>query len=119
MTTRTLTIHMPLRTISGANAREHFRVRAKRVADERRTTAFVCGPQLRGLPIPELVTFVRLSPRLIDCDNLTSSMKAIRDEVAELLGTHDGPTGPVRWAYDQRKSKTFGVEIVVTLKADA
>lgn len=57
------------------------------------------------------VLFIRTGPRFLDDDNLASAFKAVRDEVAKLLGVSDAPGGPVVWRYEQRKGKPgFEVE---------
>ncbi|MDB6002176.1 MAG: hypothetical protein JWP52_3875, partial [Rhizobacter sp.] len=78
----------PLRTAAGQNNREHWRVYARRVKAEKAAVGWV----LRGTPPapPLLVTLTRIAPSNgLDDDNLTGSMKAIRDAVARWLGVDD------------------------------
>lgn len=98
---------IPVKTVTGLNAREHWRVRAKRVKAERQATALIVKP----FPVPCIVRLVRLSPALCDDDNLQGACKAIRDEIAKLCGVDDKPGGPITWAYGQEKCKRgqFGV----------
>lgn len=105
---------LPIKTVTGLNAREHWRVRHKRVQAERNTTAYIVRP----FTTPAVVRFTRLSPALCDDDNLQGAMKAIRDEVAKIAGVDDGPTGPIRWEYAQEKCKrgTCGVRVEITSK---
>lgn len=100
---------IPIKTVTGLNAREHFRVRAKRVKAERAATALIVRPFFT----PCIVRMVRLSPALCDDDNLQGAMKAVRDEIARINGVDDGPTGPITWVYAQEKCKrgTFGVRV--------
>lgn len=100
---------IPIKTVTGLNAREHFRVRAKRVKAERAATALIVKPFFT----PCIVRLVRLSPALCDDDNLQGACKAIRDEIAKINGVDDGPTGPITWVYAQEKCKrgTFGVRV--------
>ena len=74
---------IPLRTVSGMNVREHFRVRAKRVKAERQAVALVLGPQKKPA-LPIVVTLTRIAPSngLDPDDNLPSAFKAVRDEIA-------------------------------------
>ena len=39
----------------------------------------------------------------LDDDNLAGAFKAIRDEVAKYFGVGDGPKGPIKWKYAQKK----------------
>lgn len=100
---------IPIKTVTGLNAREHWRVRAKRVKAERHTTASIVQP----FWTPCIVRMVRLSPALCDDDNLQGAMKAVRDEIAKINGVDDGPAGPITWVYAQEKCKrgTFGVRV--------
>ena len=100
---------IPIKTVTGLNAREHWRKRAARVKAERAATALIVKPFFT----PCIVRMVRLSPALCDDDNLQGAMKAIRDEIAKINGVDDGPTGPITWVYAQEKCKrgTFGVRV--------
>ena len=100
---------IPIKTVTGLNARENWRVRHKRVKAERAATALIVRP----FWTPCIVRLVRLSPALCDDDNLQGAMKAVRDEIAKINGVDDGPTGPITWVYAQEKCKrgTFGVRV--------
>lgn len=111
--TQSCTFEIPLRTESSANLREHYAVKAKRLASERETTALAWLAAGRPVPaFPAVVTLTRVSPRLLDSgDNLPVSMKAPRDELARGWGIDDRDPR-VEWRYAQRKaSKTFAVEV--------
>lgn len=96
-------IYFPLRTSSGQNAREHFRVRAKRVKAER--VAVWC--MLHGKPKPKIpcsCLLTRCAPSGgLDDDNLAGSLKSVRDEVAQWLGVDDRHRNQVRYRYAQRR----------------
>lgn len=100
---------IPIKTVTGLNAREHWRKRAARVKAERAATALIVKPFFT----PCIVRLVRLSPALCDDDNLQGAMKAVRDEIAKINGVDDGPNGPITWVYAQEKCKrgTFGVRV--------
>lgn len=100
---------IPIKTVTGLNAREHWRARASRVKKERQAAALIVKP----FPIPCVVRMTRLSSRLCDDDNLQGACKAIRDQIAEILGSHDGPRSPIKWEYAQEQCKRgeFGVRI--------
>ena len=98
---------LPIRAQSENNAREHWRVRAKRRAAQRRSVAAICA-SLEGRydATSELeVTFTRIAPRKLDDDNLAGSMKAMRDAIAKLLGRDDAPGSGIEWRYDQVKGE--------------
>jgi hypothetical protein len=101
--------NLPIKTVTGLNAREHWRKRAARVKAERHTTAHIVKP----FPVPCIVRLIRLSPAMCDDDNLQGACKAIRDEIAKVCGVDDGPQGPITWVYAQEKCKRghFGVRV--------
>lgn len=119
MTTRTISFWIPIRTVSGANSREHWGAKARRVKKERGATFGHGFSALHGVSHADVdaVSFVRHSPLRLDGDNLTSALKAVRDEVAAILQTDDGPDVPIRWLYSEVVTATgYAVEVVVTLK---
>jgi hypothetical protein len=105
-------LKLPLRTVSGMNAREHWRARHRRVKAEREAVAWA----LKGQPAPALpavVTMTRLGPSNgLDDDNLASAMKPARDQIAAWLGVDDR-SPLVRWVCAQRREKQWGVEVQV------
>ena len=108
-----------IRTVSAANAREHWAIKAKRNKTERtaiRAYFSTCPPSLRNTDAPLVVSLSRFGKRLLDDDNLAGSFKAIRDEVAACLNRDDGPKAGIRWVYSQETAKEYWIEIEV--KAD-
>jgi len=117
-----------LRTQTGLNAREHHMARKRRVSAERQrvmTELFMKFPDrsmpgfpdighIRKLagPAPYVVTLTRKSPRLADDDNVVGGLKAVRDQVGEVIGTGDGPKAPVSWRYGQEQAD-WGVRIEI------
>ena len=109
-------VKMRIRTISMANVREHWAVRAKRNKTHRTAVAAQfewCPQALKSTPFPLTVTLTRYGKRLLDDDNLAGSFKAIRDEVAAQLGRDDNPKSGISWVYKQDKSKEYWIEILV------
>lgn len=105
-----------IRTVSAANAREHWAVKAKRNKTERtaiRAYFGSCPPSLRLTDANLIVSFTRFGKRLLDDDNLAGSFKAIRDEVAACLERDDGPKAGIRWVYSQQTAKEYWIEIEV------
>lgn len=94
------------------NAREHWRVKAKRVAQERELTAWSLIGQKKP-PIPCSVRLTRVGRGVLDDDNLVGAMKGVRDEVAKWLGIDDRHSEQVRYVYAQQHSKlaSWGVRI--------
>jgi hypothetical protein len=109
--TQTLTLRIPVRAATSQNARfmNPF-ARAALVKKERRTTkqAFeaVRGAEVLGQLARDaryLVKLVRIGPNELDAeDNLPGSLKAVKDELAELLGLKSDRDRRIRWAFDQR-----------------
>lgn len=107
----TYTVSLPIRTKSALNLREHWAARSKRVAEERRLTALF-WPRNREVELPAAIRLVRVSPRLLDSgDNLSSAMKAVRDELARIIGVNDRDAR-VDWLYGQAKGAAAVLVIV-------
>lgn len=110
-----LEFDIPLKVISEANCREHFRVKAKRVKAQRGIVAAHCCTELWGRPKPSRVVFTRVESRDLDSDNLAGAFKAVRDEVAKCLNFDDRDKA-VTWEYEQRrpeKGEARGIRIVI------
>jgi hypothetical protein len=95
-----------IRIESEANGREHWRAKAKRTKDQRKLAYWAlwdAGPfgGICGKP-PITITLTRIAPRKLDSDNLAGGFKAVRDGIADWLGTDDGHES-LTWLYDQRK----------------
>ena len=55
-------------------------------------------------PLPVIVQLVRISPRMLDGDNLVGSVKACRDSIARWLGSKDDRQyKEIRWVYGWKK----------------
>jgi hypothetical protein len=93
---------LPLWTRSRSNARDHWSHRHKRTKLERATTALICC-DLAGFPLPAAVRLVRVGVRPLDDDNLRDSLKAVRDELAKILGLPNDADPRVSWWYGQER----------------
>lgn len=104
-------VRVPIKTVSGLNVREHWRVRSKRVKAERSAVAWAmsCTDAPR---LPVVVTLTREGKRVLDGDNLQGSQKAVRDAVADWLGCNDADPR-IEWRYAQVVAKEYGVVIRV------
>ncbi len=100
-----LKVEYAYRLRSCANLREHWAVKAKRVAAER-AFAFSCLCAWRAKwreRFPVCVILTRVAPRKLDSDNVASAFKAIRDGVADWLQVNDGDESKVTWRYAQER----------------
>lgn len=111
-----IVVTLPLVTVSESNRRDHWTVRAKRSRDNR-TVARVMFAKARfeatgqiNLSGRAVVTLTRISPRMLDDDNLRPALKAVRDGIADALQIDDRDPR-VRWEYDQRKGPVRAVEV--------
>jgi hypothetical protein len=103
-------IHVPLRTVSGMNAREHWQARARRVKGERQLVAWHLAT-VKKPAVPLVVTLTRIAPSNgLDDDNLAGALKACRDEIAEWIGVNDRDRKTVRYEYEQERGP-WGVRI--------
>ena len=109
-------IVVPIRTVPGLNAREHWRARSRRVKAEREATAWALliamRPDKATKPQPPcIVRLTRVAPSNgLDDDNLPGALKGVRDQIAEWLGVDDKHRERVRYEYAQRRGP-WGVEI--------
>lgn len=121
---------IPVKTISESNRRCHWSERAKRVSAQRKaagiytyqaamwTAGFRCLPKqvIGRSPTGRLtIHMTRVSPGILDDDNLRSALKGVRDGIATSLGVDDGHDS-LRWEYAQRRGKQeeYAVEVVIT-----
>lgn len=114
---------VPIRTISAANAREHWAVKARRVRAERQATAWALAqigrtPAQRAeivtrCPVVRITRLMGPRGRELDDDNLCSAMKGLRDEVARWLGADDADKR-IAWVYaQQQRAEQWGVRVEV------
>jgi hypothetical protein len=109
-----------LKTVTAANTGGHWRKKADRVKKQRAAAmqhvALWRAHDLLDYPRPARVHLTRVANRSLDSDNLQSSLKAVRDGVADALGCDDSERAGIEWTYSQRKHekpKSYAVEIEV------
>jgi hypothetical protein len=97
---------VPIRIESEMNSRCHWSVRRKRFTEHKQCVSYAWPkPRYRDYGDGALVvTLTRIGPRKLDSDNLASGFKAVRDEIARIIGIDDGDSR-ITWRYDQRKGK--------------
>lgn len=94
-------ILVPIRTVAGLNAREHWQQRSRRVRKEREATAWALSRHAKP-QVPCSVLLTRVAPSSgVDDDNLAGAMKGVRDEIAKWLGVDDRDRQRVRYRYAQ------------------
>lgn len=103
--TSCIRFEVPIKAPSLTNQRVHFsglhrQKSRQRDAVRRRWPGWDGGPLL-------VVRLTRVAPRALDSDNLSASLKSVRDEVCACLRVDDA-TPLVRWEYRQEK----GPEVV-------
>lgn len=113
----TFKFEAPVKTISEANNRDHWRLRNVRRKEQKRDVFFSWNAALRGKrlrpAVPCTVKLTRLGPKLLDShDNLPISCKAVADQIAELLGVDDADPR-IKFEYEQIQSTRYGVVIEV------
>ena len=123
-----VTITLPIKTVSEANSHTHWRVRAKRAKAQRAAAKLSCAApfaregfvtEVFGMPLLA-ITMTRISPSAgLDSDNLPSSMKHLRDGVADALGVDDRDRRIV-WSYAQERgpAKAYAVRIEVRQRGE-
>lgn len=106
-------ITIPMRTVPGMNVREVWQARSRRVKRERSVVGWVLSVQKKP-EIPCQVRLTRIAPSAgVDDDNLSGSLKAIRDQVAEWLGVDDKHRDIVRYVYAQKRGPwAVGIEFL-------
>jgi crossover junction endodeoxyribonuclease RusA len=104
---------IPLATKSEANCRDHWRVKARRVKEQRSVMAMAVGARISGKPSKAWVKMTRATARArLDGDNLESALKACRDGIADALGIDDG-SERILWEYAQEKGKGGTVRVQI------
>lgn len=107
-------ILLPIKTVAGLNAREHWRKRSERVRRERMCAKLLVKHAERP-ELPVRVTMTRLSAGTLDDDNLQGACKAIRDGIADAYGVADNDPR-IRWEYDQERCKRGEFGVLVELE---
>jgi hypothetical protein len=113
--------YIPVKTVSEMNSRGHWSVRARRFKKQRQIVSMILGQNIGnkwGWP-PFSVKLVRVAPsKGLDDDNLRSSGKAVRDQIAEALGIDDG-SSRITWIYDQRRGKPGEYALELTIQGQS
>jgi len=115
----TVTLTLPLRTVSEANCFEPWQKKHKRHKAQKKAVFFAILEHKHLIRLPCRITFIRYAPKFLDKhDNLPISQKFICDQVcAEITGEHRAGRADdnelIQIRYDQVKSKVYGVKIII------
>ena len=117
---------IPVRLISLANERMHYRVRA-RLAKSQRNSAMMHvagalsrrGPNDAMFPLPLPVVFTRIGKKMLDSDNLAHCFKHVQDGVCDALHVDDGDMDRIRFTYQQEIGKEYGLRIQIGAESDS
>lgn len=109
---------IPVKTINESNGQHgHWRVKANRRKVQRKTSLECCwwafnNNRPQSHPFPCIITLIRQSAGTLDDDNLRTSLKSVRDGIADAYGLPDNDKR-FTWRYDQEKSKrgVYGVRV--------
>jgi len=127
---------VPIKTVSEANSNEHWHKKAKRHTQQQGIVRVLFRQLETPILPPCVVRMVRLAPRKLDSDNLTTAFKWIRDQIADCLLPYNikvylSKDGKLRkaagrnddnplitWEYAQEKASSIGVRIEIETLAD-
>ena len=114
-----LLVMLPLRTVSGANIREHWAAKAKRAKLHRTTARMMLSLDKKWCAKQNhfSVKLTRIAPKRLDSDNLAISAKNIRDGIADAIGIDDG-SDKFSWEYRQEsgRPKEYAVRVEITIQ---
>ncbi len=107
-----LEVELGIHTVSEANTHQHHMKKHRERGDIRPTVAMAmrANANRRALRIkpPCVVRLVRIGVKQLDDDNLRGALKAVRDGVADWLGTDDSERAGITWQYGQELCKPMG-----------
>lgn len=109
---------IPIRLLSESNVAEHWTSKSKRHRTQQLQVKAAMNGIDKEIKFPCMIILSRLSPRLLDDDNLVGAFKHIRDQVADCMipgkakGRADGDRR-LMWEYHQEKSKEKLVKITL------
>lgn len=111
-TVKEVSIEMTLPSLANRRMKWQKLVRIKNEQKERVSRALGLVDPLPSFPVT--VTITRVGPQPMDFDNLVSSIKYVRDQIAEEIGVDDGDPG-YQWVYQQELGKKY----LVTIRIEA
>lgn len=115
-----VTLYPACRVVTEANTHESPWRKVKRAKTQREAVYLawcaspLCGPEAWAHLTGVVVTLTHVGPTFDD-DNLATAFKAVRDEVAKLIGVDDGSSF-YQWRYEQHRGKP-AIEIRIESRA--
>lgn len=114
-----LAFTVPVRTKSRTNARGHW-ARGARETKAQRAATLLSYQVARATQMPVhppcAVTMTRVAPRPLDDDNLRDALKAVRDELAHILGLPNDRDPRVAWEYAQERGEPKEYAVLVEVR---
>lgn len=111
---------LPIRTVSECNVCQHWTERKKRKDIQKSFVRRHYEKENPTIKFPCIITLTRIAPRALDDDNLRSSMKTIRDSIADCITPGLAPgradnRKDIDWMYEQKKGvpHEYAVEIEI------
>jgi hypothetical protein len=119
-TLKSLSFDLPIKTVSEANQRDHWRVKSERRQAQQLATKVIFQNELRGrkVVLPCVVKLTRVSCKLMDGDNCQGSLKHVRDQIARIIGVDDGDPR-IKFEYGQERVKERFHNIKVEISSSA
>lgn len=112
-----LVIVLPIKAVNWANERAHWTRRARVTRQQRHAAHFKLKTAAAKPPAPPVViTLTRYGRRPMDTDGLSSSLKAVRDGVADWLGIDDGDAR-LTWRYHQLVDARGPYQVSIQIQA--
>lgn len=112
-----------VRTVSEANMCEHWSKRYKRSKSQKKTVSMHLEGVFKSnaFTLPCKVILTRVGKRRLDSDNLASSLKYVRDAIAEWLVDSEGKLAPgqadgderIEWIYKQEIGPQYAVRVQI------
>ena len=109
---------IPVRCLSRANQRGHWAKHDKSRKQQRGLAEIQTRNALRDVEaeFPICFRLIRYGPQDLDSDNLSASMKAVRDGICDAIGIDD-KSDKLRWRHHQEKG-SYRVVVEVYESAD-
>jgi len=109
---------LPIKTISEFNKMEHHLRSWKRHKIQKNEIVLWWITERPVVNMPCTIKLTRISPRMLDDDNLRGAFKWIRDAIADKIRPGFAPgraddTEEMKWEYSQRKGKPQAIKIEI------
>jgi hypothetical protein len=91
---------IPVKTVSEANQRAHWSVKARRAKAQRAMALVQTLANVRARGSRYEIAMMRIGQKRLDDDNLAGALKAVQDGISQALGINDG-SDAVKWTRRQ------------------